>query len=126
VSNSIDGRAIGRVINDWNTSYPVTRLRIDAVTRDDKTVYSAQLGFGDGSDAEFDLTEDSLRAPALFPQVIARRGPTKYTQGQWILFDELAYGAFKIVTERMGGDWATDHSTRKRMTTLTGYVAKKA
>lgn len=113
------------MINDWNACYPATRLRIDAVARDDKTVYSAQLGFGDGSDAEFDVTEDALRAPVRFPKLIARPGPSRYSRGQWMLFDELAYGAFKLVTERLGGEWSTDRTTRAQMTVLAGYVPTK-
>ena len=124
MSDSVDRRAIGRVISDWNACYPATRLRIDAVTRDEKTVYSAQLGFSDGSDAEFDVTEDGLHAPSRFPQVLPRRGPSRYSRGQWMLFDELAFGAFKLVTERLGGVWETDSSTRERMSVLHGYSHK--
>jgi hypothetical protein len=116
VSNSIDGRAIGRVVGDWNTCYPATPLRIDAVTRDNETVYSAQLGFPDGNDAEFDVTKDTLRAPVSFPALVTRRGPSRYSQGQWILFDELSDGAFRLVTERMGGVWDNGSSTRRRKT----------
>lgn len=122
--SSIDGRAIGRVISDWNVCYPATPLRIDAVTRETETAYSAQLGFPDGTDAEFDVTIDALHAPTNFPAMLARRGPSRYSQGQWLLFDELSEGAFRLVTERMGGVWATDTSTRQGMAVLAGYSSK--
>ena len=116
--NSMDRRAIGRVTNDWNDRYPATPLRIDAVMRETETVYSAQLAFPDGSEAEFDVTEDALCAPERFPKLTARSGPSKYSQGQWILFDELSDGAFKLVTERMGGAWATDGPSQQQMSVL--------
>jgi hypothetical protein len=124
VSNLIDGRAIGRVVGDWNSRYPATPLRIDAITRDSKTVYSAQLGFPDGTSAEFDITTNVLHAPVSFPNLVTRRGPNRYSQGQWMLFDELSGGAFSVVTKRLGGIWATDRSTRRKITTLTAYSRK--
>ena len=102
-NKSIDGRAIGRVISDWNASHPATPLRIDAVKRDAQTVYSAQLAFPDGTSVDFDVTEDALHAPATFPRLQPQRGPSKYSQGQWFLLDELADGALRAVTERLGG-----------------------
>ena len=103
VNNLIDGHAIGRVVSDWNASHPATPLRIDAVTRDTQTIYSAQLGFPDGTSAEFDVTEGALYAPASFPTLVTRVGRNKYSRGQWILFDELSDNALRLVTKRMGG-----------------------
>ena len=108
VSRSIDGRAVGRVTVEWNERYPATPLRIDAVARDADTVFTAQVHFPDGSDAEFEIPEDALLAPTLFPKILTQRGPRRYSQGQWLLFDALSAGAFKLVTERMGGVWNED------------------
>jgi len=121
---TMDRRAIGRVTSDWNERYPVTPLRIDAVTRETETVYSAQLGFPDGSDAEFDVSEDVLRAPGRFPKLLTRCGRIRYSQGQWMLFDELSDGAFKLVTERMGGAWATDSPTQQEMAVLPSHLPR--
>ncbi len=125
VSNSIDGHAVGRVVNDWNTGYPATPLRIDALTRDAETIYSAQLRFPDGTTAEFDVTETALRAPTNFTKLLTRYGPGRYSQGQWMLFDELFDGAFRLVTERMGGVWDVDSLPRQEIAARGGYPKPK-
>ena len=125
VSNSIDGHAVGRVVNDWNTHYPATPLRIDALTRDAETIYSAQLRFPDGTTAEFDVKETALRAPTSFPNLLTRYGPGRYSQGQWMLFDELCDGAFRLVTEHMGGVWDAADLPRKEIAARGGHPKPK-
>jgi hypothetical protein len=115
VNRSIDGRAVGRVTREWNERYPATPLRIDAVAHDTVTIYSAQLSFPDGSDAEFAVAEEALCAPTLFPCVLTQRGPRRYSQGQWALFDILCDGALRLVTERMGGVWNTHRPTHEQI-----------
>jgi len=93
--------------------------------REEKTAYSAQLGFPDGTSEEFDVTEDTLHAPSSLPGLSVRLGRQRYSQGQWVLFDALCDGALKLVTARLGGAGGTKRVRRRRPAVSNGRSSKR-